>query len=169
MKWAMRRTPELVSQAAELRRLGWSYSTIGRRMGLHGNTIRSWLEVDQYLADRQRRNRRRQDLRNKRYGSDTLYRIKCRLKVVNAIARRKGHSPCSSTPEEILRTVTNNCECCGRHESFCGVLCLDHWHIAPGKFRAWLCRDCNRAIGMLQDDPVILRRAADLLEERTNR
>jgi hypothetical protein len=43
------------------------------------------------------------------------------------------------------------------------ILCLDHCH-ATGKVRGLLCSNCNRAIGLMKDDPRILRAAADYLE-----
>jgi hypothetical protein len=51
------------------------------------------------------------------------------------------------------------CEICGSGKR----LCLDHDHIT-GAFRGWLCATCNSAIGMLRDDPVLIRRAADYVE-----
>lgn len=43
------------------------------------------------------------------------------------------------------------------------MLCIDHDH-RTGKFRGLLCDACNRAIGMLQDSPTVLRVAAEYLE-----
>jgi hypothetical protein len=42
-------------------------------------------------------------------------------------------------------------------------ICFDHDH-ATGQFRGWLCDQCNRAIGLLGEDPQILRTLADYLE-----
>lgn len=44
---------------------------------------------------------------------------------------------------------------------------IDHNH-KTGEFRGILCKKCNRAIGMLQDSPTILRRAAEYLETKGN-
>ncbi len=41
-------------------------------------------------------------------------------------------------------------------------LSLDHDHIS-GRVRGLLCNNCNRAIGMLGDDPARLVRAAEYL------
>lgn len=44
---------------------------------------------------------------------------------------------------------------------------LDHCH-ATKRIRGWLCSPCNRALGMLKDDPAVLRSAADYLERCVN-
>jgi hypothetical protein len=43
------------------------------------------------------------------------------------------------------------------------VLCVDHDHVL-GSNRALLCHSCNRALGLLGDDPTRLREAADYLD-----
>jgi len=42
--------------------------------------------------------------------------------------------------------------------------CCDHDH-KSGKFRGWLCHDCNRALGNFKDSTDILKRASDWLEK----
>ena len=45
---------------------------------------------------------------------------------------------------------------------------LDHDHVT-GIIRVWLCSVCNRAIGLLKDNPETMRRAAEYVEkERSN-
>ena len=48
-----------------------------------------------------------------------------------------------------------------RYKNFC----VDHNH-TTGVIRGLLCHNCNRAIGMLRDDPVALRRAIRWVEGR---
>lgn len=43
------------------------------------------------------------------------------------------------------------------------LLSVDHDHIS-GHVRGLLCRNCNSAIGLLRDDPELIRRAANYVE-----
>jgi len=58
----------------------------------------------------------------------------------------------------------DRCAICGRHgaESYNG-LHVDHCH-GTGRVRGLLCHFCNTAIGKFDDNPALLRRAADYLE-----
>ena len=76
--------------------------------------------------------------------------------------------PCIVEADSILRTLKKQnpqpaagtpCACCGRIDKlFC-----DHDH-ATGKFRAWICRNCNSGIGLLGDSEAGLRQALAYLE-----
>ena len=48
------------------------------------------------------------------------------------------------------------CECCGR--LFITTPNLDHDHFT-GKFRGWLCSQCNTALGLLGDSRDVLEKA----------
>jgi len=71
--------------------------------------------------------------------------------------------------EVMLKSQGGKCAICRRTEREKGTskwllhLSVDHCH-KTGKVRGLLCRQCNSAIGRLQDDPSIVRRAADYLE-----
>jgi hypothetical protein len=41
-------------------------------------------------------------------------------------------------------------------------LAFDHCH-ANGHFRGWLCHRCNLALGLMRDDPTLLKKLADYL------
>jgi hypothetical protein len=45
-------------------------------------------------------------------------------------------------------------------------LVVDHCH-TTGKVRGLLCHNCNRALGLLQDNPSVMRRCADYIEGAT--
>ena len=55
------------------------------------------------------------------------------------------------------------CECCGKNAR----LNLDHCHIT-NKFRGYLCRECNLAIGLLSDDISGVRKAFEYLQRANN-
>lgn len=65
--------------------------------------------------------------------------------------------------------IPQACECCGRdpraarrgNES----LCLDHDHVT-GRFRGWLCHNCNLGIGLLGDGELGLERALRYLRRQ---
>jgi hypothetical protein len=60
----------------------------------------------------------------------------------------------------IDRPRPENCEAC-REETV--ELVVDHCH-KTGIFRGWLCPSCNTALGFCRDNPKILRRLADYVE-----
>lgn len=66
---------------------------------------------------------------------------------------------------EPTRTEPVICECCGK-APIGQRLCLDHDH-ASGRFRGWLCRDCNMAIGKLGDTLDGVERARDYMLRAT--
>lgn len=45
------------------------------------------------------------------------------------------------------RKLPTHCELCGKESK----LCFDHDH-KSGKFRGWICRKCNTALGMTEDN-----------------
>jgi hypothetical protein len=53
------------------------------------------------------------------------------------------------------------CALCGRKPG--GTLCVDHCHVT-GRPRHLLCRKCNIGLGNFNEDPVLVRAAADYLE-----
>lgn len=57
------------------------------------------------------------------------------------------------------RPRPSSCELCGRT----GRIVWDHNH-DTGKFRGWLCYPCNSILGLVKDDPEVLRKMADYLE-----
>ena len=77
--------------------------------------------------------------------------------------------PCIVEADMLLRTLKKQnpqppagtpCACCKRiDKSFC-----DHDH-ATGKFRNWICRNCNSGIGLLGDSEEGLRQALAYMEQ----
>lgn len=70
------------------------------------------------------------------------------------------------TPEDadrILAEQGNACAICREIPTAKHGFATDHCHVS-GKFRAFLCPQCNTAIGLMKDDAARLRAAADYLE-----
>jgi Fe-S oxidoreductase len=61
----------------------------------------------------------------------------------------------------LLHKQNGRCAICHRPATT-RPLCVDHDH-HTGEVRGLLCTTCNSAIGMLQDDPAIVQRAAEYL------
>lgn len=77
---------------------------------------------------------------------------------------RYGISPAEFV--EAYEAQDGKCLVCYNHISQMDSA-IDHNH-KTGEFRGILCKKCNRAIGMLQDSPTVLRRAAEYLETKGN-
>ena len=55
------------------------------------------------------------------------------------------------------------CALCNEPEEKFAWLCIDHDH-DTGRIRGLLCPNCNRGLGLLQDRPDLLRKAADYVD-----
>lgn len=75
--------------------------------------------------------------------------------------------------EQMLEDQEHLCAICGG-EGFVMKVChsiklvVDHCH-QSGAVRGLLCHNCNRALGLLQDDTTALQRALEYLEGATTR
>lgn len=64
--------------------------------------------------------------------------------------------------EAMLTEQDGKCFICGKDSDW-GTLAVDHCH-KTGKVRKLLCFSCNTSIGKFNDDPALLRKAAEYLE-----
>ena len=68
-----------------------------------------------------------------------FYRCKkCQIEATSTTTNLKKH---------YQHLKTSNCDCCGKKSD---RLCLDHCH-KTGKFRGWICNNCNTGLGLLGD------------------
>jgi len=90
------------------------------------------------------------------------YRVKPSWKAASMRATRKYEYGISDDAyQALVQAEDGRCAICKE----AAKLHLDHDH-QTGKIRGLLCGACNRAIGMMQDNPARLRAAAAYLEER---
>lgn len=111
--------------------------------------------------------------RTKRHYQKNLEQSRERARIAAAKARldpdkrekiqaRKRAGGAGWSPEQIeaLRIKQNNqCAICSKPNP----TDLDHNH-KTGEIRFLLCKHCNRGLGAFYDDPILLRKAADMLE-----
>lgn len=72
----------------------------------------------------------------------------------------KTYSMRSADYELMLRDQNGGCAICGSKPPKGKRLDIDHDHDS-GEVRGLLCGPCNRSLGLLKDDPSVIRRAAD--------
>jgi hypothetical protein len=94
----------------------------------------------------------------RRAGSIRL-RVRQLLQSIEWQARKFGYMKCTATAGEVVAAYTGSCVVC----KAIGKMHIDHCH-RTGKFRGWLCRGCNHAIGHARDSPDVLRGLADYLD-----
>lgn len=77
--------------------------------------------------------------------------------------RRTRYGLDSIAYDSLLESQDHQCGICGSSRK----LYVDHNH-ATGAVRGFLCNQCNAGIGMLQDNPDLLRKAIEWLEKDSN-
>lgn len=66
---------------------------------------------------------------------------------------------------EMFEKQEGKCAICGKHQTeLKKALAIDHSH-KTGKVRGLLCGNCNIGIGNLQDDPYVITRALEYLQD----
>lgn len=82
-------------------------------------------------------------------------------------AARIGAQKYNSTIEEINEVLSKiNCEICGASPKPEKRNFIDHCH-TTGKVRGLLCDDCNMGIGRFKDNPDLLKKAIEYLNEHS--
>lgn len=80
---------------------------------------------------------------------------KCSVSLNNQGHKNRGRKSTGPPPNN------DGCELCQKKES----LVWDHDH-DTGKFRGWLCKQCNLGLGLFKDDPNRLLKAVDYLKKK---
>jgi hypothetical protein len=90
--------------------------------------------------------------------------VKRKLQTSRIIARQEGYAPCSVTVDELVAIYSEQDGRCKVCKAECGsTICLDHCH-ETGRFRGFICRECNAAISCAFYSPSRLRQLADYLD-----
>jgi hypothetical protein len=77
--------------------------------------------------------------------------------AANRRLRRRGAT--QKMYDELYEAQHGCCALCNEPEEKFSWLCIDHDH-ETGKIRGLLCPNCNRGLGLLQDSPQLLQKAA---------
>jgi len=96
-----------------------------------------------------------------KYHSDLEYRSKI-IKNNRKNKLLRHYSITEQQYEDIFTNQTGLCKICGLQDK--KRLAVDHCH-KTGKVRGLLCNSCNRGIGYLRDNPLLMRNAADYVEK----
>lgn len=80
--------------------------------------------------------------------------LKDNPKKAGQYSRKRQNLPAHTRP------MPDACECCGRKQK--RELSLDHCHVT-GRFRGWLCAECNLGLGKLGDSIYGLMMAVNYL------
>ena len=92
----------------------------------------------------------------------------CRYKASRDCYLKRQFNISSDEYNELFNKQECRCIICNIHQSeLTRKLAVDHNH-KTGKIRGLLCDNCNRAIGLLKDDPEVLERAFKYLSQITN-
>lgn len=111
-----------------------------------------WKAYDRKYKDQNRERIREQA--KARYAADPEHHIQIARRSI--VKRKYG-----ITLEEYEVIIARGCAICGGDGP---RMALDHNH-ANGKIRDALCTSCNNGLGRFKDDPILLRSAADYLEQ----
>lgn len=92
-----------------------------------------------------------------------LYPEKVRVGIRNSTLKAK-YGITVGEYNSMFESQGKACAVCGGTESRgYGSMHVDHCH-TTGKIRGILCQPCNTSLGKMNDDPVLLRKLADYIE-----
>jgi Recombination endonuclease VII len=102
--------------------------------------------------------------RSRKFSSTKEVRLRYERSVNGKAARRKfwlkkKYGITEAEHQQMLRNQNSLCAICKREVK----LCVDHNH-KTGKVRGLLCNSCNLIVGVLQDNPTIIRNMITYLE-----
>lgn len=137
------RTPEALERRRARQR---AYGAAHRQEGAARST--AWAAAN---PERNREHKRR-------------YRMKNAERIAEEERKRRLAAHRQKTEAAASRPRPDRCEVCGGEEGpRKRAMHWDHNH-TTGEFRGWLCARCNMTLGQVKDDPALLRKLAEYLE-----
>lgn len=132
--------------------------------------MRSWKKKnkekdDRYTTAWRKRNPEKVKEQKKRYykkNSDQIKAISKKYRIDNKGKMNMSKNRYNKEHMELLigRPKPTHCELCGRG----GKICADHDH-QTGKYRGWLCSNCNCSLGLMDENSEFIHRLIDYLEK----
>lgn len=101
-------------------------------------------------------------LKAKRQARHAANPFRKRLIDMRCRAKKQGVTVSVAEAEEVIRRFSGHCAICGSPVAG-HMMCLDHCH-ATGRVRGVLCRNCNSALGCVEEDRRILAGLLTYLE-----
>ncbi len=93
--------------------------------------------------------------------------LTARMKRYKRLWKNCTHQQALDNYNNLYKAQQERCAICRRHQSLVWkTLCVDHDH-KTGEVRGLLCDNCNRGIGLMNDDPALLKRAVEYLKKVT--
>ena len=158
-KWQENKTKDEVWVAKENER---------KKIWRENNWAKARAATDRW--EKQNRDRVNKNARRRRMENPDKYRDKAnrwRQKSPEKVKKYTLMASYGMTAEEYYQLFDKQeglCLICLAPEKENRLLSVDHCHYT-GKIRGLLCKKCNTGIGMLQDDPELLKRALAYLDE----
>lgn len=157
----MKLTEDTKNKIIKLRKDGYTYKDIASELNISYNTVVYWLYPEEY----RKKEKQKAKKRHLKAKLNIISRVKKSLR--NSMYRNTNnieYISCKGTIEEIVKSYTGFCSICNIEDGKSQKrLSVDHCHIT-GKFRGWLCCNCNTALGHLKDNINILEKMIGYLK-----
>lgn len=148
------RKPKFKDDIIKLKQEGSTYREIADELGISLNTVQYWLNPEFRNKSKKRSKKysaKSSDKYIEKYNESHEFRCKNALRSSIAHAKKGNFLPCNATIKELLDAFNGYCYICNIEESKCSKrLHMDHCH-KTGKFRGWLCGNCNRLLGKIEN------------------
>lgn len=155
-------TKNLAKEMKKLKEQGFNYTKIANILNVSTSRVSYWLGDDEY--------REQVNIKVKERYYKTKNNIRCRaqralLKSRHPTTKKDNYIPCTAEIKEITEGYTGFCHICNIKEDECNSrLNMDHCH-KTGKFRGWLCSNCNLTLGRMNDSIENLNKLIKYLEK----